>query len=62
MLELDIRELSVALRRGDFSASELTRACLERIECHGPDLNAFVNLTAEAALVQAEAADRRLRA
>lgn len=50
-----------ALRAGRISAVELATACLGAIDAAGP-LGAFVHVTREAALVQAEAADRRLKA
>ena len=47
------------LRAKDFTALELTRACLDAIEA-GAALNAFTAVTAERALDQARAADARL--
>ncbi len=49
-----------ALRAGEFSSSELTRAYLERIERLEPGLHAFITLTPELAMEQAREADRRL--
>ncbi|MCL5777134.1 Asp-tRNA(Asn)/Glu-tRNA(Gln) amidotransferase subunit GatA [Limibaculum sp. FT325] len=46
-----------ALRRGDFSARELTDACLAEIEAAAP-LNAFTTVAAERAREMADAADR----
>ena len=48
------------LRARRVSATELTRHYLERIERFGGKLNAFITVTAEQALAQAAAADRRL--
>jgi aspartyl-tRNA(Asn)/glutamyl-tRNA(Gln) amidotransferase subunit A len=48
------------LRSGDFSSRELVGACLERIARLEPDLHCFLALTSEAALTQADEADRRL--
>jgi aspartyl-tRNA(Asn)/glutamyl-tRNA(Gln) amidotransferase subunit A len=49
------------LRRGDFTAVELTEACLAAIERAGA-LNAVVTKTPERARAMAEAADKRLAA
>jgi aspartyl-tRNA(Asn)/glutamyl-tRNA(Gln) amidotransferase subunit A len=53
-------ELAAGLKARKFSSVELTRAYLERIEAHQPELNAFITVVPEAALEQAAAADRRL--
>src|SRR5262249_25227665 len=49
------------LRRGEFSAVELARACLDRIRNLEPRLNAFITVTENDALEQAHAADLRLK-
>jgi aspartyl-tRNA(Asn)/glutamyl-tRNA(Gln) amidotransferase subunit A len=54
-----VAELSAALRAGRVSSVELTRAYLARIERHQGELNAFISVTASAALAQAAEADRR---
>ena len=51
-----IKKLADGLRQGDFSAVELARYYLARIEQHNPALNAFITVTPETALAQAEAA------
>ena len=57
---LTIAEARDGLRRGDFTARELTEACLAAID--GADaLNAVVTKTPEKALAMADAADARLR-
>jgi aspartyl-tRNA(Asn)/glutamyl-tRNA(Gln) amidotransferase subunit A len=61
MHEKTIAQLSAGLAAGEFSSEELTRAFLERIERFNPQLNAFITVTAEAALAQARAADQRRR-
>ncbi|MGA2025220.1 MAG: Asp-tRNA(Asn)/Glu-tRNA(Gln) amidotransferase subunit GatA [Steroidobacteraceae bacterium] len=57
-----VAELSAALRARTVSSVELTRAYLARIEQHQSELNAFITVAAEAALLAAERADARLRA
>jgi aspartyl-tRNA(Asn)/glutamyl-tRNA(Gln) amidotransferase subunit A len=52
-------EASTALAKKRISSEELTHACLERIRKLDPKLNAFITLTAEAALKQARACDAR---
>jgi aspartyl-tRNA(Asn)/glutamyl-tRNA(Gln) amidotransferase subunit A len=52
-----IVELAPRLRRKEVSPLELTRACLDRIEKLNPALNAFITLTADAALAEARAAE-----
>src|SRR5579884_121181 len=53
-------EAAEAIRARRVSAVELTRAALETIERHNPALNAFITVTADRALGQAEALDREL--
>jgi aspartyl-tRNA(Asn)/glutamyl-tRNA(Gln) amidotransferase subunit A len=57
--EHTIARLSAGLAAGEFSSEELTRALLARIERFNPALNAFITVTADAALAQARAADQR---
>ena len=54
---LPARALAAALRRGELSSLDVTRACLDRIEAVNPRLNAVVQLRAEAALAEARRAD-----
>jgi aspartyl-tRNA(Asn)/glutamyl-tRNA(Gln) amidotransferase subunit A len=54
-----VAELAAALQAGQVSSVELTRAFLQRIEQHQGELNAFISVTAEAALAQAAQADQR---
>ncbi len=54
-----LSELARGLAAGDFSSRELTEALLARIESHGSTLNAFITLTAETALAQADDADKQ---
>lgn len=57
-----VREAGAALRSGALSSCELTQACLDRIEAENPRLNAFLTVTAEAAMAAAKNADEELRA
>ena len=57
---LGIVETAAAYRRREVSPVELTRVLLERIERLQPVLHAFVTITAERALAEARAAERRL--
>ncbi|MEQ1528323.1 MAG: Asp-tRNA(Asn)/Glu-tRNA(Gln) amidotransferase subunit GatA [Methylococcales bacterium] len=56
-----IAELAKGLRSGEFSSVELTQVFLDRIQQYS-DLNAYITVTAEAALHSAKAADQRLAA
>lgn len=59
--ELSAAELSERLRRGECTASEVTRACLDRIAAEDAALGAFLSVDPDWALSQAEAVDRRRR-
>ena len=54
-----IAELAKGLRAGEFSSVELTQAFLNRIDQYQA-LNCYITVTAEGALAQAQAADKRL--
>src|SRR5271167_3732445 len=58
---LNIGELAERLGKRQISSVELTRHFLDRIERLNPALNAFITLTPERALKDAESADRRLK-
>lgn len=60
MHEYTLAELSLGLARGDFSSRELTSHFLGRINQYS-DLNAFITVTPELALAQADAADAQRR-
>lgn len=60
ILALTLPQTLEALRRGDFSSHELTRVFLGRIERLDARIKAFLTLTPELALSQAEEADRCL--
>src|SRR5579862_1821586 len=57
-----VAELSEELRTGRVSSVELTRLFLGRSEQYQGELNAFITLSADAALEEAARADERLRA
>ncbi|GMW06141.1 MAG: Asp-tRNA(Asn)/Glu-tRNA(Gln) amidotransferase subunit GatA [Gammaproteobacteria bacterium] len=52
--------LSRLLRKREASSRELVQQCLQEIERHNGDLNAFITVTAEQALTAADAADALL--
>ena len=60
--ELSVRQAVDALRSGEISSLDLTRACLARIDRLEPEVHAFLTRTSDLALRQAEAADRQLAA
>jgi aspartyl-tRNA(Asn)/glutamyl-tRNA(Gln) amidotransferase subunit A len=60
LLDLSMHDLASRLHRGEISSREATLACLRAIERLQPTLNAFIHVEPEAALAQAEAADREI--
>ena len=59
MINLTLTEVLEKLNNGDFSAVELTRAYLDRIEKYGADLNCYITTTPERAMADAAASDAR---
>ena len=59
---LSIEESAAALRSRDISAVDLANAYLDRIDARNDHLGAYVTVTRDAALAQAERADRALAA
>jgi aspartyl-tRNA(Asn)/glutamyl-tRNA(Gln) amidotransferase subunit A len=57
LIQLCVSQASAKLRAREISSSDLTRACLGRIERFNPVLNAFITITAESALQEASRAD-----
>lgn len=57
---LGLTEAAALVRKKKLSPVELTRACLARVEELNPALNAFITVTAEAALEQARAAEQEI--
>jgi len=62
LLDLTIVEAAAALRRREFSARELVGAHVDAVAALNPRLNAFITVTPELALAQADAADKALAA
>ena len=60
--DLNLSQMVAKLRTGEVSSREVTQAFLDRIGDLEPHLHAFLTLTPEKALSQAEEADRRLAA
>jgi aspartyl-tRNA(Asn)/glutamyl-tRNA(Gln) amidotransferase subunit A len=61
LTDLSVRQCLEGLRQGTFSSLDLTRAFLDRIDRLEPHVRAFITLTPELALEQAEQADQRFR-
>ncbi|AYC34257.1 Asp-tRNA(Asn)/Glu-tRNA(Gln) amidotransferase subunit GatA [Pseudomonas cavernae] len=59
MHQLTLAEIARGLAAKSFSAEELSRTLLARIQQLDPQLNSFISITAELALQQAKAADAR---
>ena len=57
-----IGELEARYRSGEATPTQVVEAHLRRIEALDPKVHAFVTVTRESALAQAEAAEKRLRA
>jgi aspartyl-tRNA(Asn)/glutamyl-tRNA(Gln) amidotransferase subunit A len=55
-----ILQASAAIHAKRISPVELTQICLQRIEAINPQVNAFITLTAESALAEAEAATKEI--
>ena len=60
-LDLGISELGELLRRRKISSADITRACLDRIGALNPTLNAFITVTGDRAVREAQAADDEMR-
>lgn len=58
LIELTAAEAAAQIARGDLSAEDYTRACLERVEAAEPKVQAFSHLDKEYALAQARARDK----
>ncbi len=62
LCDLTATQIIAHLRARDFSAVELTRACLDQIARYNPAIHAWIHVAPEIALGQAAAADRALAA
>lgn len=59
MIDLTITEALEKLKSREISATELTKAYLDRIEKYGQELNCYITITPERALSDAAASDAR---
>ncbi|MAB99946.1 aspartyl/glutamyl-tRNA amidotransferase subunit A [Pseudomonas sp. J237] len=59
MHQMNLAEIARGLAAKQFSAEELTRSLLARIQQLDPQLNSFITVTEDLALTQAKAADQR---
>ena len=62
LMHKPIRELADMLKSRAVSPVELTRECLQRIEATEPAINAYITVTAEAALAAARTAEQEITA
>jgi len=60
LCSLELSEISARIQKKDLSPVEITKAYLERIERLNPLVNAFITVTAEAALEEAKAAEAEI--
>ena len=60
LTDLTIAAARDGLRAREYSSRELTEAHLAAIDALNPRLNAFITVTGERALAQADAADRAI--
>lgn len=58
MIDLTIHEALEKLKSGEISATELTRAYIDRIEKYGNELNCYITRTPERALADAAESDK----
>ena len=60
LTSLTISQALELLRAGEISALELTRAHIDHIEAQDPSIGAYLTVTSDLALRQAQAADQAL--
>ena len=58
--ELTIRQAYEGLKNKEFSSVDLTKACLERIKERNKDINAFISVFEDSALLEAAKADKMI--
>ena len=58
---LSIQDASALLRTREVSPVDLAKACLDRIQALNPSLNAFITVTADAALAEARRAESEMQ-
>lgn len=61
LTSLSIKALHQGITSGQFSVMEVTKAYLDRIDRFEPELNAYITVTQESALQNAENIDNRIR-
>ena len=60
LYELTIGEAHALLKKREISSAELTRSVLDRIDAVEPKIDAFITISADMAMKQAEEADRNI--
>ena len=58
---MTIKKASEKLKKGEITSVELTKVCLEKIKKENPKINAFITVTEDLALKQAEESDKRAK-
>ena len=58
--QLTIEQAHQGLLDKEFSAKELTQVCMDKIKKHDSDIQAFLKVTEDCALQQAEAVDKKI--
>ncbi len=61
LVNLSLGEMITALRAGEVSSRELTQAYLERIDHLDSSIHAYLTLTPDDSITQADEADRKIR-
>jgi len=59
--ELTIKQAHDGLKQGNFTAVDLTKACLARIKERNDNINAFITIFSKEALAEAKAADEKIK-
>jgi len=60
LIELTIKQAHEGLKKGEFTSVELTKAYLEEIKKSNKDINAYLSISEDLALSQAEEADKKI--